>query len=115
MLVVPLVTMLLRRNLLLASLMKYDSSMSPIFSALTSIGELHMEQCLTPSEIKKLSIAERILIVQEIWDSIASEQELIQLTAAQRTELDKRLASYEASPNEGKSWEEIKRRLKTSK
>ncbi len=74
-----------------------------------------MEQCLTPSEIKKLSVAERILIVEEIWDSIAAEQESLQLTEAQKTELDRRIASCDASPNEGKSWEEIKRRLETSK
>ena len=74
-----------------------------------------MEQCLTPSEIKKLSVAERILIVEEIWDSIAAEQESVRLTEAQKTELDRRIASCDASPNEGKSWKEIKRRLETSK
>jgi putative addiction module component (TIGR02574 family) len=74
-----------------------------------------MERSIAPSEIKKLSIAERILMVQEIWDSIAAEQESIPVTEAQKAELDRRVASYEASPNEGKSWEEIKRRLKASK
>jgi len=70
---------------------------------------------LTPSEIKKLGVAERILIVEEIWDSIAAEQESVQLTEAQKTEFDRRIASCDASPHEGKSWEEIKRRLETSK
>lgn len=74
-----------------------------------------MEQSLTPSEIKKLSVAERILIVEEIWDSIAAEQEAVHVTEAQKAELDRRLASCDASPNEGKSWEEIKRRLETAK
>ena len=70
-----------------------------------------MEQSFTPSEIKKLSVAERILIVEEIWDSIAAEQESVKLTEAQKVELDRRITSCDASPNEGKSWEEIKRRL----
>ena len=74
-----------------------------------------MEQSLTPSEIRKLSVAERILIVEEIWDSIAAEQESVQVADAQKAELDRRIASFDASPNEGKSWEEIKRRLETSK
>jgi putative addiction module component (TIGR02574 family) len=74
-----------------------------------------MEQCMTPSEIKKLSVAERILIVEEIWDSIAAEQESVQVTESQKTELDRRIASCDASPDEGKSWEEIKRRLETLK
>ena len=74
-----------------------------------------MERSLTPSEIRRLSIAERILIVEEIWDSIAADQESMEVTEAQRSELDRRLASYNASPNEGKSWEEIRRRLKAEK
>jgi putative addiction module component (TIGR02574 family) len=72
-----------------------------------------MEQSLPPSEIMKLSVAERILIVEEIWDSIAAEQESVQVTEAQKAELDRRIASCDASPNEGNSWEEIKRRLET--
>ncbi|MFZ0932589.1 MAG: addiction module protein [Syntrophobacteraceae bacterium] len=70
---------------------------------------------MTPSEIKKLSVAERILIVEEIWDSIAAEQESVELTEAQKTELDRRITSCDSSPDEGGSWEEIKRRLKTQK
>ena len=70
-----------------------------------------MEQSFTPSELKKLTVAERILIVEEIWDSIAAEQESVKVTEAQKAELDRRIASCDASPNEGKSWEEIKRRL----
>ena len=74
-----------------------------------------MEERPIPLEIKKLSVAERILIVEEIWDSIAAEQESVQVADAQKAELDRRIASFDASPNEGKSWEEIKRRLETSK
>jgi putative addiction module component (TIGR02574 family) len=74
-----------------------------------------MQQSLTPSEIKKLSLAERILIVEEIWDSIAAEQESVEVTEAQRAELDRRIASCDASPKEGKSWQEIRRRLETTK
>ena len=74
-----------------------------------------MEQSLTPSEVEKLSVAGRILIVEEIWDSIAAEQESVHVTEAQRAELDRRIASCDASPNEGKSWQEIRRRLETAK
>ena len=74
-----------------------------------------MERNLTPSEIKKLSVAERILIVEEIWDSIAAEHDLVELTEAQKSELDRRIALCDASPREGKSWEEVKRGLETSK
>ena len=60
-----------------------------------------MEKPLTPSEIKKLSVAERILLVEEIWDSIAVEQEVMEVTEAQKRELDQRLASFEASEHVG--------------
>jgi putative addiction module component (TIGR02574 family) len=58
--------------------------------------------------IRKLSVAERLILVEEIWDSIASEQERLELTEAQKQELDRRLDSYRASPEDGSSWEEVK-------
>jgi putative addiction module component (TIGR02574 family) len=73
-----------------------------------------MEERITSSEIKKLSVAERILLVEEIWDSIAAEQEILLLTDGQREELDRRIASYNESPKKGATWDEIKKRLKAS-
>ena len=59
-------------------------------------------------EIKKLSIPERILLVEEIWDSIAKENEAFELTEAQKTELEKRSRSFAANPGQGRTWQEIK-------
>ncbi|MFH1114845.1 MAG: addiction module protein [Pseudomonadota bacterium] len=69
----------------------------------------------TAREIKKLSVAERILLVEEIWDGIAADQESLELTEAQRRELDRRLEAYHASPGAGSSWEEVKRRITDDK
>ena len=55
-------------------------------------------------EITKLSIAERILLVEEIWDSIARENEAFELSKAQKEELDRRSQSF----SQGRRWEEIK-------
>jgi putative addiction module component (TIGR02574 family) len=76
---------------------------------------LFMTLPINVSEIKSMSIPERILLVEEIWDSIAAQQEAVELTAAQRDELDRRLESCEGSPNEGTSWEEVKSRLRRQK
>ena len=57
---------------------------------------------------KKLSIPDRILLVEEIWDTIAEENEAFELTEAQRQELDRRLASARANPGQGRTWDEIK-------
>lgn len=67
------------------------------------------------SELKKLSIAERILIVEELWDSIAAENEKIQLSDEQKDELDRRIADYYLSPEEGYSWAEVKKIVRNSK
>ena len=55
------------------------------------------------SNLKQLPVDERIQLVEDIWDSIASDQESLPLTSKQRVELDKRLDAYEASKNPGKS------------
>ncbi len=74
-----------------------------------------MERPLTPSEIKKLSVAERMLIVEEIWDSIAADQEFMEVTDAQKKELDRRIGLYNEARDRGKPWEEIRDRLKAEK
>ncbi len=62
-------------------------------------------------DILRLSVAERIMLVEQIWDSIAAEQEPLEPTEAQRRELDRRLEAYQNSPEDGASWEEVKGRL----
>jgi putative addiction module component (TIGR02574 family) len=61
--------------------------------------------------IDRLSIPDRLHLLEELWDSIAETPEAIPLTDAQRAELDRRLASRAANPNAGSSWEEVKARL----
>ena len=63
--------------------------------------------------IKKLSVAERILIVEEIWDSIISSEEDFPITDEQKKELDSRLEAYYKNPNEGKFWKEVKDNIKS--
>ena len=62
-------------------------------------------------QIKSLSISERILIVEDIWDSIALSKEKLPITADQKKELEKRLKDYKENPNDGASWEEVKNRI----
>ena len=67
-----------------------------------------MGQLSEPLIIQQLSLAERILIVEEIWDSIVAEQASLPVTNAQQAELDRRLDAYRASPGQGASWEGVK-------
>ncbi|MDP2240639.1 MAG: addiction module protein [Burkholderiales bacterium] len=54
--------------------------------------------------IDRLSVAERLILVEELWESIAASTPL---TGAQRAELDRRLADHEANPDDVVSWEEV--------
>ncbi len=51
------------------------------------------------SEILQLSVAERLQIVEDIWDSIGKTPEELSLSEAEKLELDKRLESYKENPN----------------
>ena len=61
---------------------------------------VHMSSNLT-EEAKKLSIAERIALVEAIWDSIAEENGCFELTEAQKEELDRRISSFQRNPHAG--------------
>ena len=66
-------------------------------------------------EITQLSAAERIQLVEDIWDTIAAEPEAVALTEAQKQELDQRLDDYHANPQAGSSWQEVRQRIQGQK
>ena len=67
-----------------------------------------MDLSTTLTEIASLSVDERIRLVEAIWDSIAAEPGKLELTEAQKQELERRLAAHAASPTEVVPWEEVK-------
>jgi len=69
----------------------------------------------TLEEILKLSVSERIQLVEDIWDSIVSSPESLPLTDAQKLELGRRLADYRANPSAGRTWEEVRESLEDDK
>jgi putative addiction module component (TIGR02574 family) len=60
-------------------------------------------------EILDLSVAERILMIEKIWDSINPND--IQLSVSHEQELDARLARYKKGETSFFSWDEIKNEL----
>ncbi len=60
--------------------------------------------------IDRLSVAERIALVQEILDSVTRDVEAAPLPPAQRAELERRLADSIARPEAVVPWEEVKAR-----
>ena len=63
--------------------------------------------------IDRLSLAERILLMEEIWDGIADEADAIEVPQSHKDELDCRIADRAAGPNSGASWDDVKGRLRT--
>ena len=59
--------------------------------------------------ILKLSIAERLLLLEKIWDSIPANK--VTVTNAQKKELDKRMARIKRGETKFFSWDEVKKNL----
>ena len=70
-----------------------------------------MSQHLSISDVLALSVAERILLVEDIWDSIASVPDAVKISEEQRQELDSRLDAYHRDPAAGSPWEMVKERI----
>ena len=60
--------------------------------------------------VLKLSVSERILAVEKIWDSIAEHPNALPITEAQRNELDRRLKDDSSSP-QSLTWRQVKKRI----
>ncbi|MFM7190662.1 MAG: addiction module protein, partial [Microcystaceae cyanobacterium] len=66
---------------------------------------------LLTEHIMPLTVAERLQLIEEIWDSISHNDSEILLTSPQKEEIDRRLESYHDVKNQGKSWQEIKQKF----
>lgn len=62
-------------------------------------------------EILNLSVAERIELIGDLWDSLAEVSETVSLTEAQKAELDRRLDAYRKDPTAGASWPVVRDRI----
>jgi putative addiction module component (TIGR02574 family) len=71
---------------------------------------MYMTISTLPPEIRNLPVSERVALVERIWDSIAEDETEFQLTDAQRSELDRRLARREASGGSS-TWSDVKQRI----
>ena len=61
------------------------------------------------TELRKLSVAERIQLAEDLWDSIALQPaDVPGLTDAQRQELRRRLGEHENDPSAAVPWEQVR-------
>jgi putative addiction module component (TIGR02574 family) len=67
---------------------------------------------ISMKEIEKLSVAERIVLAEKIWDSIPDESDELTVAASDKRELDKRLDRIEAGNGKTVSWSQVKSKLR---
>lgn len=66
----------------------------------------------TIDDIKTLSVAERIQLVEDIWDSIAADApETVQLSEMQKAELHRRAQAHQDDPSTSVPWEQVREKL----
>ena len=70
---------------------------------------------ISVADVLKLPVAERIRLVEDIWDSIAAVPDAVPLTDAQRRELDRRLEAYHRDPDAGSPWPQVRKRIRAAK
>lgn len=66
-------------------------------------------------EIAHLTIPEKILLVEDLWDSIAAVESSVPVPQSHLVELDRRLKSYESHPGNLLSLEELQSRVEKRK
>lgn len=64
------------------------------------------------TEISRLGLPEKLLLVKEIWDSIAANNEAIPIPAWQKEELDKRYEAYKENKLALHAWEDVHEALR---
>ncbi len=66
-------------------------------------------------DVLSLSVADRLELLEEIWDSLAATPEAIPVTDAQRKELARRRRAHARNPSAAKSWDEVRAKLERRK
>ena len=62
-------------------------------------------------KLNDFTASEKVTLAQQFWDSVANDQNAIELTAAQKNELDNRLTQFESDQNIGSDWNSIKPKI----
>jgi putative addiction module component (TIGR02574 family) len=64
------------------------------------------------TEIEKLSIPEKLALLETICNSLASSQQELPLSLAQKALLKERLEHHRQNPDEGEDWRVVVERLR---
>jgi putative addiction module component (TIGR02574 family) len=65
------------------------------------------------ASIFKLGRAERLQLVEDLWDSIAEEDAQLPVPEWKREELKQRKQRFAQHPSSGRTWEQVKQRARS--
>jgi putative addiction module component (TIGR02574 family) len=66
---------------------------------------------ISATDALDLSIPERIQLVEDIWDTIATKADSLELTEEEKEIIDARLEKYHQNPELGSPWEDVYKRI----
>lgn len=66
---------------------------------------------ITLQQLEKLSVPERVQLVEDLWDSIARSNANVPVPEWQKEELARRKRNYRQNPKSGESWEQVKQSI----
>lgn len=61
-----------------------------------------------------LSVGERVLLAQDLWDSVFDEAEMLPLTEFQEAEARRRISEIDAGEVVPVAWEQARQRLRSA-
>ena len=71
------------------------------------------EPAIDLNSLKQLSVADRIQLAQDLWDSIVADapDDAFPISPEIAAELDQRSAEADANPELGRPWDEVRREI----
>ncbi|MBM3326371.1 MAG: addiction module protein [Calditrichaeota bacterium] len=67
------------------------------------------------SELARLSVPEKILLVEDLWDSITGDESAVPVPRSHQDELDRRFRAYKSNPGCLLSLEELRANIRKRK
>lgn len=66
---------------------------------------------ITATDTLELSVPERIQLVEDIWDTISSQPEAVDLSEEDKKIIDARLEAYHRDPAQGAPWKDVYQKI----
>jgi putative addiction module component (TIGR02574 family) len=65
----------------------------------------------TPQEIQELSVADRLQLLEEVWETLANHEAALPMTEGHKQEIDRRLEEWHKTGENGATWQQVRKRI----